>query len=144
MKDESYSIIMLDWDRITINEAKRRISLIKNTQWAKSVEIKMSPLNGYHVYVYLFHPVDEQTSYKLRRWWKDDGRRLMIDVFWKANSGKDTANVMFTQKFKYKMIWSEVPLFLYQRKTINSEWLVTNQQESAKKSLLQLQQEYQS
>lgn len=135
---EHSSVIKLDWDAISWNECKRRISIMKKHHYVKSIEVRMSPINGYHIYVCLFFFVHERTTYRLRRMWKDDPKRLMMDVFYRDGT-KDNCDVMFTMKLKHEIIWPEIPLFFYHRNMVHTVWQVMDLQESAKKSQRELQ-----
>ena len=112
----------LDWDKISINEAYDRIELLKNYDVIESIELRQSATNGYHVYVKLYRDMEQDEIFRLRRSWKDDGKRLMMDCFWRLNNNKNNSNVMFQSKRINGLLWYELPLILYTRTRHEGIW----------------------
>ncbi len=120
--------ILLDWDKISFNEAIERISKIKKYDVVKSIEIRMSPTNGYHIYIELIWQMHQEELFRYRKMWKDDGNRLMMDCFWRLGNEKNNSDVMFIKKRKHGIVWYEVPLFLYSRDNKSRTWHKMNLQ----------------
>ena len=81
MKDE-FRVITLDYDNIAWNECFERIYFIMNDRKdIERLQVFSSPLNdGYHLYVYMTDYIEWNEIMWLRRRWKDDGKRIEIDL----------------------------------------------------------------
>lgn len=111
----------LDWDHISWNECKKRISQIKENNLIKSIEVRLSPISGFHIYLKLYHNLHIEHIWRLRRAWKDDGNRLVRDVF----STLSHRNVMFRYKKIGGQTWYEVPIYIYTRiEYKKAEWTI--------------------
>ncbi len=74
--------VRLDWDKISYHVAVRRIIKIKKNKAVAAIELLESPSgNGYHVLIDMGFSLDPTFIWRLRRAWKDDGNRLVKDVF---------------------------------------------------------------
>jgi hypothetical protein len=69
--------ITLDWDGISIVEAKNRFKLFCETLKPVKASLSLSPLKGYHVRAEFKEEVD---NWKIRQSWKDDPDRLMYEI----------------------------------------------------------------
>ena len=88
-------MIRLDWDGIANDEMERRIEIIKKNSIVETIEVRASPSrDGYHIIIESYHSLNPVFIWRLRRAWKDDGFRLVKDVFSK-NKYRD---VMFQSK----------------------------------------------
>lgn len=106
-------LIRLDWDNITSEEAYKRCHTIRQDPRVKSLEIRQSAISGYHIYVDTWHTINPTLVYKLRRSWKDDGRRLLLDIlFRKETVPKD---ILFVKKNLNGVEWRETPLFKWSK-----------------------------
>tara|TARA_R100001086_G_scaffold224153_1_gene142018 strand:+ start:499 stop:837 length:339 start_codon:yes stop_codon:yes gene_type:complete len=106
MKAE-FKIITLDYDDIAWKECKERIDFILQSNYVKSIKVFSSPLgDGYHLYVMLHQYMEWNLIMRLRRKWKDDGQRVMIDLM---KERPEVMMIIFRSKtrkgYKYKEIW---------------------------------------
>ena len=106
MKAE-FKIITLDYDNITWKECKKRFDYVLTFDFVKSIKVYNSPLmDGYHLYVMLEDYISWKTIIELRQWWKDDGRRIEIDLL---KDRPEIMMIMFRSKtrhgYKYKEIF---------------------------------------
>ena len=81
MKDE-FRIITLDYDDIAWNECHERINFILNDRKdILKIQVYNSPLHdGYHLYVIMCDYIQWNEIMYLRQRWKDDGKRIEIDL----------------------------------------------------------------
>ena len=106
MKAE-FKIITLDYDNIAWKECKKRIDYILNYEFVESIKVFSSPLlDGYHLYVMLEDYISWKTIIELRQWWKDDGKRIELDLM---KDRPEIMMIMFRSKtrhgYKYKEIF---------------------------------------
>jgi len=106
MKAE-FKIITLDYDNIAWKECKKRIDYILTFECVKSIKVYNSPLlDGYHLYVLLYDWLKWETIILARQVWKDDGKRIEIDLM---KDRPEIMMIMFRSKtrkgYKYKEIW---------------------------------------
>ena len=106
MKAE-FKIITLDYDNITWKECKKRFDYVLTFDFVKSIKVYNSPLmDGYHLYVMLEDYISWKSIIELRQWWKDDGRRIEIDLL---KDRPEIMMIMFRSKtrhgYKYKEIF---------------------------------------
>ena len=114
-------MIRLDWDDIANDEMERRIEIIKRNNLVDTIEVRESPSgSGYHVIIEPYYSLNPTFVWRLRRAWKDDGNRLVKDVFSK-NKYRD---VMFQSKSYRAMgqtlLLNETKIFKCKRLTWNS------------------------
>ena len=105
--------IDLDWDNITTNELCHRIFKITLYQFVYSIQVLLSPQNGFHVIVTTYNHVPEFLYFKLRHDWKDDGRRLIHDVLFRR--GEKHSCIMFKKIIIGNTVWMEENLFTLRR-----------------------------
>ena len=108
--------VRLDWDKISYHVAVRRIIKIKKNKSVKSIELRESPSgNGYHVLIDMGYSLNPTFIWRLRRAWKDDGNRLVKDVFQK----RPFRDVLFQSKRLRKngmsIIVNETKMFKWTR-----------------------------
>jgi hypothetical protein len=109
--------ITLDWDDISIVEAKDRFKLFCETLRPVWASLSLSPLKGYHVRAQFEQEID---NWKLRQSWKDDPNRLMYEIL---RIGHDvdheffwTGKLLAYDKEKTKFVrFEEVLLFLWEK-----------------------------
>ena len=106
MKAE-FKIITLDYDNITWKECKKRFDYVLTFDFVKSIKVYNSPLmDGYHLYVMLEDYISWKTIIELRQWWKDDGKRIELDLM---KDRPEIMMIMFRSKtrkgYKYKEIF---------------------------------------
>ena len=106
MKAE-FKIITLDYDNITWKECKKRFDYVLTFDFVKSIKVYNSPLmDGYHLYVMLDHYMSWKNIMKLRRIYKDDGKRIELDLM---KDRPEIMMIMFRSKtrkgYKYKEIF---------------------------------------
>ena len=106
MKAE-FKIITLDYDNITWKECKKRFDYVLTFDFVKSIKVYNSPLmDGYHLYVMLEDYISWKTIIGLRQKWKDDGKRIEIDLM---KDRPEIMMIMFRSKtrhgYKYKEIF---------------------------------------
>lgn len=106
MKAE-FKIITLDYDNIAWKECKKRIDYILTFECVKSIKVYNSPLlDGYHLYVLLYDWLKWETIILARQVWKDDGKRIEIDLM---KDRPEIMMIMFRSKtrhgYKYKEIF---------------------------------------
>ena len=105
--------IDLDWDHITTEELCHRICKISLYNFVYSIQVLLSPTDGYHVIVKTYNHVPEFLYFKLRHDWKDDGRRLIHDVLFRR--GEKHSCIMFKKKIIGNTVWTEENLFTLRR-----------------------------
>ena len=93
-----FRAITLDWDNIAWSECKKRLDFIsKDRNDIEEIKIFNSPLcDGYHIYIYFKDYIKWNNILLLRRRYKDDGNRIVIDIF------KDKKEIMM-RMFRYKI-----------------------------------------
>ena len=112
------TICRLDWDDISFNECKRRISTIMKSSLVQALELRLSATSGFHIIVSCnIHP---DRVYYYRRIWKDDGNRLVKDVL---DSGCHR-DVMFRYKVINGTTWFEEPIASYTRIKQTDTWII--------------------
>lgn len=117
------TIIRLDWDDISFNECKRRISKIMKSSLVLALELRLSATSGFHIILSIKTPEGFFTSsyiHRLRRMWKDDGNRLVKDVL---DSGCHR-DVMFRYKVIAGTTWYEEPICTYTRIRNTDQWRI--------------------
>ncbi len=77
---DQQSKVRLDWDNITWDDCRQRISQIKQEQLVQSIELRFSPRSGFHIIVCSYHNIHITRIWYLRRLWGDDGNRLCMDI----------------------------------------------------------------
>jgi hypothetical protein len=70
-------VVTLDWDGISIVEAKNRFKLFCETLRPVKASLYMSALKGFHVRAQFKEEVD---NWRIRQSWKDDSNRLMYEI----------------------------------------------------------------
>ena len=108
--------VRLDWDKIAYSTAMKRIEKIKKNSVVMAIELRESPSgNGYHVLIGMAYSLNPTFIWRLRRAWKDDGFRLVKDVF----NRKPYRDVLFQSKRFRKngmsLILSETKMFKWIR-----------------------------
>lgn len=94
--------ITLDWDDISINEAKRRIDWIRKEYISiQKLVLSQSPLSGFHVRISFYNAV---LIAKMRRNLKDDGNRLVNDLLNRPNHIHD---ILWVRKNYQGWAWEE-------------------------------------
>lgn len=92
----------LDWDNISIDEAYRRVDYIKkNLKSLRMLKLSLSGTKGFHVRVYcngLIHVAN------MRKIFKDDGRRLVNDIF---NRSDGIHDILWSRKTVDSITWEE-------------------------------------
>jgi len=96
MKDE-FRVITLDYDDIAWKECFERIYFIMNDRKdIVKIQVFNSPLHdGYHLYVYMTDYIQWNEIIRLRQRWKDDGKRIEIDLM---KTLPETKMIMFRSK----------------------------------------------
>ena len=96
MKDD-FKIITLDWDNIAWTECKKRLRfIIRDRSDIEQIEVYSSPLcDGYHIYISFNKWLKWNEIMRLRQRWKDDPKRIEIDLF-KVRA--ETKMIMFRAK----------------------------------------------
>ena len=102
-----FKIITLDYDNIAWKECKKRIDYILSFNCVKSIKVYNSPLlDGYHLYVLLYDWLKWETIILARQVWKDDGKRIELDLM---KDRPEIMMIMFRSKtrhgYKYKEIF---------------------------------------
>ena len=114
------TIIRLDWDDISFNECKRRISVIMKSSLVRELELRLSATSGFHIIVSLTHQLCHDGYFYYRRIWKDDGNRLVKDLL---DSGCHR-DVMFRYKVIAGTTWFEEPICTYTRIRQSDTWKI--------------------
>ncbi len=120
------NVFVLDWDNIALNEAIKRIVFIMNHKAIESIYLyESSTQKGYHISIKTYWYINPTFIFYLRRIWKDDGNRLIEDIFNKKAIFRDVA-------FEYKIIkgvkCSRTTMFKFNRiKYLSKKWQVKNQ-----------------
>jgi len=106
----AFKIISLDYDNIAWKECKKRIDFIKNDRKdIKHIFVMSSPLlDGYHVYIHFNNPLEWNEVIYLRNRWKDDGKRLVIDI---QKTIPQTMMISFKSKSRNGYRYMEIPMF---------------------------------
>lgn len=98
----------LDWDNISIDEAKRRCDFIlKNYTNVQELVLSLSPTKGFHVRCYCYGLT---CVAKMRNELKDDGRRLVHDIL---NRPDNIHDVLWSRKTVCGIPWEEKELMTY-------------------------------
>ena len=98
-------LIKLDWDNIAYYPCMNRINEIKKHKVVKSIQIFQSPKgDGYHIYIKENYPLTFQQQIHFRRIWKDDPKRIIIDLM---KIGKEPTDVIFKYKIQKGIKYSE-------------------------------------
>jgi hypothetical protein len=101
----SSKFITLDWDDISIEEAKRRVRYIcDNYTDIQKLVLSLSPLSGFHVRLTFIYP---HLVAKLRRELKDDGNRLVNDIL---NRPDNVHDILWRRKNYAGTKWEEKEL----------------------------------
>ena len=115
-------MISLDWDDITYPQAELRLHKIMDNKYIRSIEIRASPsLDGFHVYIESDNEGGIEKTWRDRRAWQDDGRRLVQDILAPRAIHRD---VMFVYKSSPLGTMNEIPMVKYERVANTNEWLV--------------------
>ena len=106
MKDE-FRVITLDYDDIAWKECFERIYFIMNDRKdIERLQVFNSPLHdGYHLYVYMTDYIQWNEIMLLRRRWKDDGKRIEIDLM---KTIPETKMIMFRSKTRKGYKFNEI------------------------------------
>jgi hypothetical protein len=79
--------VTLDWDNVSINEAKDRFKRFCETLKPVKASLSLSPLKGYHVRAQFEEEVD---NWNIRQIWRDDPYRLLYEINLEGNkAGKE-------------------------------------------------------
>ena len=98
-------LIKLDWDKIAYYSCMNRINEIKKHKVVKSIQIFQSPKgDGYHIYIKENYPLTFQQQIHFRKIWKDDPKRIIIDLM---KIGKEPTDVIFKYKIQKGIKYSE-------------------------------------
>ncbi len=82
-----------------------RISTIKKDKIVNTIQIFQSPKgDGYHIYIKENYPLTFEQKIHYRRIWKDDPKRIIIDLL---KVGKEPTDVMFKYKYQRGIKYSE-------------------------------------
>lgn len=82
-----------------------RINEIKKHKVVKSIQIFQSPKGeGYHIYIKENYPLTFEEKIHFRRIWKDDSRRIIIDLM---KVGNEPTDVLFKEKYQKGIKYSE-------------------------------------
>ena len=111
--------IRLDWDDISFNECKRRISMIMKSSLVQALELRLSAKSGFHIIVSC-ELLSKEGIYRLRRIWKDDGRRLVADILDRGFH----RDVLFRYKVVAGTTWFEEPICTYTRIRQSDTWKI--------------------
>ena len=99
-------MIKLDWDNIAYYTCMIRINQIKKDKVVNSIKIFESPKGeGYHVYIKENYPLTFEQKIHYRKIWKDDPKRIIIDLL---KIGNEPSDVMFKYKIQKGIKYSEV------------------------------------
>ena len=113
-------MISLDWDEIAYNEASHRLLDIMEDPCIQTIELRASPsLDGFHVYITSDSEGGIGKTWRSRRAWQDDGRRLVQDILAPRAIHRD---VMFVYKSSPLGTMNEIPMVKYQRIANTNEW----------------------
>ena len=106
MKDE-FRVITLDYDDIAWKECFERIYFIMNDRKdIVKLQVFNSPLHdGYHLYVYMTDYIQWNEIIRLRQRWKDDGKRIEIDLM---KTIPETKMIMFRSKTRKGYKFNEI------------------------------------
>ncbi len=112
--------IQLDWDDISYSHMLKIIGDLKEHDSIQQIELRASPsLDGYHVYIETFYQKAPSFIYKLRFDWNDDRTKLCLDMI---NHNEIMRDILFQKKIKNNIVYEEVKMFKYYRKSLGSEW----------------------
>ena len=124
--------IRLDWDNITWDDCRERISQIKTEQLVQSIELRFSPRSGFHIIVSSYFHLPITRIWYLRRLWGDDGNRLVMDILHYPAYYRD---VLFQRKGDFHEEW----IATYSRLFFNEDiWKEEKNPKSLKRSLGEL------
>ena len=106
MKDE-FKTITLDYDKIAWKECHERINFILNDRKdILKIQVYNSPLHdGYHLYVIMCDYIQWNEIMYLRQRWKDDGKRIEIDLM---KTIPETKMIMFRSKTRKGYKYNEI------------------------------------
>ena len=99
--------ITLDWDNISIDEAKRRVYFIlMEHPDLQELVLSLSATKGFHCRVTFNYHVHNAS---LRRRYKDDGRRLVNDII---NRDNNAHNILWHRKVVQGQVWTAKQLIV--------------------------------
>lgn len=107
--NERSKIITLDWDNITPYQARLWCAVIYRRFSVVSVALFQSPTKGFHCIVTFAFDVN---VLRARRMFKDDGNRIINDIF---NRPPHIHDVLWTSKTKYNVRWYAIHLFTWDK-----------------------------
>ena len=128
-------MIRLDWDDITLEEARKRVQQILKDLLVLELKLCLSPTSGFHVYVETLYELPTSAVIRLRNEWKDDGTRLVKDIL---SWGTPYRDVMFNYKVKGGIKWYEEPLEIYTINHSTLQWQIQKLKPESRKSLEEL------
>lgn len=99
----------LDWDNISIDEARNRFYELCESDDISEAHLALSGTKGFHVRC---HTRNTIIVANLRRKWKDDGRRLVNDIL---NRDGNVHDILWTRKTVHGITWEEKPLLTMKR-----------------------------
>jgi len=103
---QGFLLIKLDWDNIAYYTCKKRINEIIKYKVVKSIQIFESPKgDGYHIYIKENYPLSFKEKIHYRNIWKDDGKRVNIDLL---KIGNEPTDVMFKYKIQRGIKYKEI------------------------------------
>lgn len=108
--DQKGKFITLDWDNISIVEARRRTNFIlDNYANVRKLVLSLSPTKGYHVRLYCY---SDTLILPMRKALKDDGRRIIHDIF---NRSDNIHDILWIRKTDSRGTWEEKELLTVTR-----------------------------
>lgn len=109
--DHKAKYFTLDWDNISIDEARKRTNFILDNYCnVKKLVLSLSPTKGFHVRITLW---SNSNILSLRNSFKDDGRRVINDIF---NRDDNIHDILWTRKTLNGIRFEEKHLTTYYRK----------------------------
>ena len=100
----------LDWDNISIDEARKRIDYImENYANVAKLSLSLSPTKGFHVRIWT-HGITNICM--MRKELKDDGRRLVNDIL---NRPDNIHDVLWTRKTVSGIVWEAKEILVIDR-----------------------------
>ena len=119
MKDE-FKTITLDYDNIAWNECHERIGFILNdrkdilkiqvynsplSNYKKNIWLRIKRKHSYHLYIYMIDYIQWNEIMYLREKWKDDRKRIEIDLL---KTIPETKMIMFRSKTRKGYKFNEI------------------------------------